>query len=134
MMTLSFGSGKVPDSSTKRTMFLIFFAIFLNSTPKLLSSQSWFARIVYNMGMLFPDLLARPTYDNFDDRCSYLVTRETIILGSEDVEIPPEGIPSEGLCYVRRFGQTLRQCNFPFSKEDCRRRKNNDFCEEPWAR
>jgi hypothetical protein len=66
--------------------------------------------------------------------CGYLVTKGTIVLGSEERMIPPTGIPHQGLCSVHRDGQFYKPCDFPLSKESCHLRRFSDFCQEPWAR
>ena len=66
--------------------------------------------------------------------CIYRYTRQTILLDSEKNLIPPEGIPNEGLCWVRRDsrGLLLTGCEYLFSKS-CHKSQNSDFCDEPWA-
>jgi len=81
--------------------------------------------------MFLPDLFTRPTLADTDDYCVYLMTRETIILAAEDVELPQEG---RDFCYVRRVEKILKPCQFPFSKETCHLRTYNDFCDQPWAK
>jgi len=67
--------------------------------------------------------------------CIYRYTRQKILLDDGKSLIPPEGIPVEGLCWVRRdFRGLLMNCEYPFSSENCHRSKNSDFCEELWAK
>ncbi|MGB9911584.1 MAG: hypothetical protein ACPLKP_03240 [Microgenomates group bacterium] len=65
-----------------------------------------------------------------ENYCPFRITPETIQFGNP-LSVPKKEIPSQGICAV---SDTRREsCLYPFGSDCCPLRRNQDFCNKPWA-
>lgn len=66
-----------------------------------------------------------------ENYCPFRVIKDTIQFGNP-VQIPADQIPPEGICSASPT--RTEPCEYPDNSEFCPKRRDQDFCDMPWAK